>query len=77
MPEIGTSGSISGMRNGALPTGPSDRAHPRVYSLPPSNVCLTASIGFGSKAGLGAGNDADGRLRHGRPIPTVESSSLW
>jgi hypothetical protein len=31
MPEIGTSGSMSGMGNGALPNGPSYRAHPRLY----------------------------------------------
>ena len=31
MREIGTSGSMSGMGNGALPNGPSYRAHPRLY----------------------------------------------
>ena len=31
MPEIGTSGSMSEDGNGALPHGPSYRAHPRLY----------------------------------------------
>jgi hypothetical protein len=35
MPEIGTSGSMSGMGNGALPHGPSYRAHPRLYRSGP------------------------------------------
>ena len=39
MPEIGTSGSMA-MGNGALPNGPSYRAHPRLYR---SDVRPTAS----------------------------------
>ena len=34
MPEIGTFGLMSGDGNGALPNGPSYRAHPRLYRLP-------------------------------------------